>query len=200
MKSLLVHGCYDRPTFQTLRSLGVTEFAFDLRARSSNLIPFSELRNLLPLIGVSTPVLIFENDLPTTISSFLDLLKDHPVAPLLEMRDRLPSTFYHSLHHPFLWMFHPEGEWREILRLPNCRGVLLPLKHQAHYATLPELWDLLDRNQLRIFLHAETLSEMQQLKSKSEVELSLDLTSEIELSFRRVDQERLKSIALLKEA
>lgn len=193
MKSLLVHGCYDLPTLQTLSSRGVRFFGFDLRARSQNLVTYQELRLLLNNLATTTEVvLVFENDLPTTIYSFLDLLKDLPQKFILEFRDYLGADFYKSLDHDFFWTFQPDVEWKSILSLARAKGILLPVKLQEHYQDAA-LWKTLDEKNLRIFLHTETLAEAARFAGTEGIELSLDLGRDVEISFRQVDQDKLRN-------
>lgn len=194
MKSLLIHGCYDQPTFQTLNALGVSNFAFDLRARSPNLIPIHQLKTILPHLISEQVILMFENDLPTTVASVLDLLKDQPFKLMLEFRDNMPSSYYRSINHSFLWMFQPESDWQDILLLPKLEGILLPLKYKDEYHRLGELWALIEKRHLKIYLHADNFSEVNLLSSYKDVEVSLDLTSEVESGFRQVDQDKLRKI------
>jgi hypothetical protein len=70
MKSLLIHGCYDSKTLETLLKLGATDFAFDLRGRSLNLIPFHELKNLLNHMSPRKVFISFANDNPFLSESF----------------------------------------------------------------------------------------------------------------------------------
>ena len=194
MKSLLFHGCYDQSTFQTLNALGVSHFAFDMRARSPNLIPIHQLKTILPLIISEQVTLMFENDLPTTVASVLDILKSQPFKFKLEFRDNMPSSYYRSINHAFYWMFQPDSDWQEILLLPKLEGILLPLKWQEHYHRLGDLWSLIEKRNLKVFLHADNFSEANLLSTHNDVEVSLDLTSEVESGFRQVDQDKLRKI------
>ncbi|HXH75177.1 MAG TPA: hypothetical protein VNJ08_09450 [Bacteriovoracaceae bacterium] len=196
MRNLLVHGCYDRATLNTLTNLGIKRIAFDLRATSPNLIPFKELLSLLQQYNAEEIVLTFQNDKQNTVLSFLDLLKDEPFKILLEFRDQKDITYYHSLNVPFLWMFHPEADWKNIMLLRKLKGVLLPLKWKEDYQEQGELWDIIEQRNLEVFLHAENFEDAQELSHLNEINLSLDLTAEIETGYRRVDQELLKKMEL----
>lgn len=192
MKSLLVHGCYDLTTLQTLSALGVKRFGFDLRARSLNLTTFQELQLLLKKITTDEVVLVFENDRPATIFSFLDLLKDFPHRFVLEFRDYLGAPFYESLAHPFYWMYQPEADWKSVLSLDKAKGVLLPIQYQEEYQR-SDIWKFLDDKNLRILLHTDSLAEATHLSRHKGIELSLDLGREVESSFRQVDQDKLRN-------
>lgn len=196
MNSLLIHGCYDSKTLDTLKNLGAKEIAFDLRGRSANLVPFKELQKLLKSTSLERVFLTFENDRSETIHSFLNLLKNEPIQFNLIFRDHLASEFYAKLATPFFWMFHPEGDWKGILGLPNLKGVILPVKWQNAYQTLPEFWELIDKKHLEVYLHAENFEEALSLNLEKEIKLSLDLTSEVETSYRQVDQEKLKKMKI----
>lgn len=113
---------------------------------------------------------------------------------LLEFRDQRPANFYNKLNRPFLWMFNPDGDWDNILRLKNIKGVLLPLKFQELYQSLPELWALIEAQELEIYLHADNFDEGNSLSFNHDIQISLDLGQEIENGFRSVDQERLKNM------
>jgi hypothetical protein len=196
MKSLLVHGCYDESTFQTLTTLGVENFAFDLRAKSTNLVTFKNLKEILSISSFQTQILVFENDTRETILSFLDLLKDTEKSFILEFRDCRESDFYTSLGQPFIWYFRPEGDWEKILSSQLCQGMILPLKYQTLYQDLPHLWNLIDEKEIPIWLHAENFSEATFFEDKKSIQPSLDLTSEIQLSYRSIDQTRLSTMKL----
>lgn len=193
MKSCLIHGCYDQTTLKTLLNSGKTQLAFDLRPRSSNLVTYADLNLMLDHIQSEEVVLVFANDLPTTIMSYLDLLKQKPHRFILEFRDNLPPAFYSSLDHDFFWMFHPDHDWRSILSLDRAKAVLLPLKYKAHYASLPELWRLIEEKNLRVILHGETLEEAGELLFNDGVEVSVDISAEVEERYRRVDQAKIKN-------
>lgn len=191
MKSCLIHGCYDEATLKTLLQSGATRIAFDLRPRSPNLVTYRDLTHLLKFVTSEEVVLTFENDLPSTILSYLDLLKHTSFKFVLEFRDHLPTAIYSSIGKDFYWMFHPDHNWQEILTLPEARGVLLPLKYKDLYARMPELWKTIEDHELRVFLHAETLEETMQVMLNHDVEMSLDLTREVESQFRKVDLQKI---------
>lgn len=196
MKGLLVHGCYDQSTFQTLSNLGVENFAFDLRGRSHNLITFKNLKEILDLSRFENQVLIFEDDSQETILSFLDLLKTTGKKFTLEFRGTRDLAFYVSLGKPFLWYFRPEGEWEKILETRLCEGIILPLKYQSLYQDLPHLWTLIEQRDLPIWLHAENFGEAEFFENKKSIQPSIDLSAEIQISYRSVDQTRLSTMKL----
>lgn len=196
MNSLLVHGVYDSDTLNTLKNVPVREFSFDLRGRSLNLVPFKDLLFLLQKLSGEEVFLTFENDRKETILSFLNLLKDTPFNFTLIFRDNLSANFYHEVGRPFYWMFQPDSHWEEILSLPDAKGVLLPLRYQNHYQQMPELWNLIDGKKLDVYLHAENFEQTLFMNLDQEIKLSVDLTPEVEKSFRRVDQEKLKRMKI----
>jgi hypothetical protein len=196
MNSLLVHGCYDSKTLETLKNLGTKELAFDLRGRSPNLITFRDLTALLSQLSTERVFLTFGDDRKETIISFLNLLKNESFSFTLIFRDHQDVNFYAELGMPFYWMFHPEGDWKNILTLPNAKGVLLPVRLQSHFQRIHELWDLIDQRNLDVFLHADTFEETSFLNLGQEIKLSLDLTNEVERSYRNVDQDRLKTMKI----
>lgn len=195
MNRLLVHGCYDLATLQTLYGLGVRRFGFDLRGQSPNLVPFSHLLELIRSLNDAEATLIFENDKSSTVLSFLDLLKEFPVAPMLEFRDQQPASYYWSLNKPFMWVYHPDAQWKEILDLPQIKGVLLPLKWMEHYQQNPELWQALEGREVEVILHAEGVDQVP-LLIDAETSISVDLGREVEKSQRVVDQEKLRRMKL----
>ncbi len=194
MKGSLVHGCYDKNTLKTLESLGVDSLGFDLRARSSNLVTFTALKEILPEVRHQEIVLVFENDSRETIFSYLDLLKHTGKNFLLEFRDNKPKGYYESFSRPFVWFFTPDADWKGIISLQNCAGIILPLRFQDLYHDLPHLWTLIEENDLRIWLHTETFDEAEFVKGKDNIQLSLDLVSEIRPGPRKIDQEALKRL------
>ena len=194
MTRLLINGLYDAKTLETLNSKVSCQFAFDLRARSSNLVPFHQLQNILKNLHTENIFLTFENDRPETIQSFLDLLKDMPFQITMIFRDKQSVRFYETLGLPYFWMFDPEGDWQGILNTTHVKGVLLPFKWQKSYQNNTTLWNLIQFRNLEVFVHADNFTEAQHLEIGPDMKLSLDLTSEIESGFRKVDQEKLKKM------
>lgn len=193
MKGTLVHGCYDPTTFATLQSLGIEAFAFDLRVRSANLVPYRILRDMLTSYRGEEIVLIFGEDSPSTVRSFLDLLKDTGKKLTLEFRDTQAPEYYQNLRQDFYWYFDPRGEWRRILAIPHCQGVILPLRYRELYRDLPELWAMIEDNSLSLWLHAETFAEAEFFDGTHTAPASIDLSTDVHHAYRSVDQAGLRS-------
>ena len=196
MNSLLIHGCYDSKTLETLKNLGTKELAFDLRGRSANLIPYRDLVSLLKNLSTERVFLTFENDQKETIHSFLNLLKNEPFVFTLIFRDHQDYRFYRDLNLDFYWMFDVDGDWRSILSLPNAKGVFLPIKSQTLYHKLSGLWELIEDRNLDVYLHADSFEQTLFMNLGQEIKLSLDLSKEVEQSFRSVDQEKLSKMKI----
>jgi len=196
MKGLLVHGCYDQATFRTLEELGVDQFAFDLRARSTHLVTFKALNEIISGSRFSRAVLVFADDSKETVLSYLDLLKGTGKSFLLEFRDKRPAEFYESVGLPYLWYFSPDADWKSILSSPKCEGIILPLRHQSLYHNLPHLWTILEEKHVPVYLHAETFEEASFFEGKDDILASLDLSDEVQISYRNVDQLRLRTMKL----
>lgn len=195
MKSLLVHGCYDAQTLQTLEELGVRHFGFDLRPRSPNLVTFGELKKALKGRAIERSILIFENEKLPTVAGALDLLRDTGVRFELEFRDSQSAQYYALTNLPFYWVWRVEGDWRNILELPNLRGLILPLQSRESLMDR-EFWDLVDENEIEVFIHPESLERAQGLAADPELSLSVDLSSEVESAYRSVDQNKLRNFKL----
>lgn len=196
MISLLINGVYDLDTFEVLRARNIQDFAFDLRGRSSNLITFKDLQTILTKMTTQKVYLTFENDKKETVLSFLNLLGTKANAVTLIFRDHLDASFYQDLNRPFYWMFSPEGDWKKILSLDKCQGTLLPVRFQTHFHKLPELWNLFDEKNLDVFLHAETFEQTVFMNLGKEIKLSLDLSPEVEKSYRNIDHEKLLNMKI----
>lgn len=192
---LLIHGVFDAQTLKTLQNLNVSRIGFDLRGKSLNLIPFHVLKSLIPTFKLQQHYLIFENDRPETVMSFLNLLGEEKNKFELEFRDNLSSTYYASINHPFTWFFHPEGDWQNILSLPHIRGIVLPVKFQTAYKGLPKLWHMIQERNLQVIIHVESFSELELYVSEKNLILSVDLGKEMEVAFRQVDHSRLMNLS-----
>ena len=197
MKTFVIHGVYDSYTLRTLKSMGLRDFAFDLRARSLNFIPLRDLNLILSeLSQTDRTFLTFENDRIETIFSILDILKNNPRSFDLIFRDNRPLTFYRELKKDFYWMFLPESDWKNILQLQNLKGVFLPLRYQASYQSLHELWEMIDKKGLEVYLHSDNFEQGLFTSLTNDVKFSLDLTAEVETHYRSVDQVKLKSMKI----
>jgi hypothetical protein len=195
MKGPLIHGCYDKDTLRTLKEIGIQRFGFDLRGRSPNLVPYHALKEMLKDLSGESPLLIFENDRASTVSSFIDLLGG-PKNLVLEFRDTTGADFYDSFRLPYFWMFNPQADWQKIFHSRHLKGVLLPLSYQDFYRSHPEFWDRIEKRGLEVFLHATHFSEVQRIQKNGDLLLSVDLSREVEKGFRSIDQERLKKEVL----
>jgi hypothetical protein len=190
--NLLIHGAYDKETVHTLYELGVQKLAFDLRGRSSNLIPYRDLITILKEVKGKDVFLSFENDRDSTVLSFLNLLQKEPFNFILFFRDQQSPDFYYKINHSFYWMFHPAADWKAILTLPTLKGIVLPLVYEDFYQQSSELWSIIDHRNLEVYLHASSFQEAEFLKDKKDINLSLDLTREVEKGFRKINQDFLK--------
>jgi hypothetical protein len=196
MNSLLIHGCYDLETLETLKELKIKKFSFDLRPRSFNLVTYKDFSKLLAKLSTQQVFVTFENDKKETVLSYLSLLRNEPFTLTLIFRDCRPSSYYQEINYPFYWMFTPEGDWQSILTLPNIKGVLLPLKWQGLYQKLPELWNLIEKESLDVYLHADNFEQSLFVNVGVEIKMSVDLTHEIESGYRVVDQEKLRKMKI----
>ncbi len=194
MNQLLINGCYDEKTLRSFLDLGVSRFAFDLRAKSPNLVPFNQLKKFSELLAGKEIVLIFENDRSATILSFLDMLKSSPVSCVLEFRDFREADYYKSLKHPFLWMFEPGSDWANILQVPFLKGVLLPVSFKDKFQELPKLWSIIEERKLDVYLHADSFAEAEVYINDKDLLISVDVTKEVEESYRNIDQKKLKAM------
>lgn len=196
MNSLLIHGCFDLKTLETLKELDIKKLSFDLRPRSLNLVTFRDFSKLLGKLSTEQVFVTFQDDKKETVHSYLSLLRNEPFTFTLIFRDSQPASFYKEINYPFYWMFNPDGDWQNILKLPNAKGVLLPLKWQGLYQKLPELWDLIDEERLDVYLHADNFEQTLFLNLGREIKVSVDLTTEVESSYRMVDQDKLKRMKI----
>ncbi len=195
---MLVNGIYDESTLETLVAKGVVNFGFDLRAKSTNLIPFHKLNQMLLNLKDKNIFLQFENDRETTVLSFLNLLESHQRSFNLLFRDAQDPIYYEKLKQPFYWMFDPAADYQAMLALSGIKGLFLPLKWLDDYQNIPNLWEMIENRGLEVFLHADNFAEIGRVVSLDEVSLSVDLSREVEKAYRSVDQERLSKMRILK--
>jgi hypothetical protein len=193
---LLIHGVFDAATLKTLQSLNVSRIGFDLRGKSVNLIPFHVLKSLIPALKNQQASLMFENDTATTVNSFLSLLGDDKNKFELEFRDTQSVSYYANFNHPFNWVFNPEGDWENILTLPQLKSLILPVKYQDFYQNLPKLWQIIDYRKLTTILHVDSFSDLELYVHEKNLTLSVDLGKEMEIGFRQIDQFRLINLSI----
>ncbi len=193
---ILIHGVFDATTLKTLQSLQVSRVGFDLRGKSLNLIPFHVLKSMIPNFKLQKNYLTFENDKATTVISFLSLLGDEKNKFELEFRDTQHVSYYASIHHPFTWFFNPEGDWENILTLPDLKALVLPVKFKDSYQNNPKLWHMIQARNLPVILHVESFADMELYLHEKNLTVSVDLGKEMEVGFRQVDQFRLMNLSI----
>lgn len=193
---LFIHGVYDAQTLKTLSQLNVKKLGLDLRGKSLNLIPFHTLKSLIPFLDNVEAHLIFENDRPETVKSFLNLLGSDQTKFILQFRDTQEAAYYNSFAHPYSWFFDPDGDWENILRSPLLKTLILPVSFKAEYQSLPKLWHMIQQRLLPVVLHVDSFSDLQLYEHEKNLTLSVDLGREMECSFRKIDQARLSSLSI----
>ncbi|MBA2404003.1 MAG: hypothetical protein H0V66_04460 [Bdellovibrionales bacterium] len=193
---LLIHGVFDATTLKTLQALYVPAIGFDLRGKSLNLIPFHVLKSFIPSLKTQKCYLTFENDKVATVVSFLSLLGNEKDKFELEFRDTQHVSYYASIPHPFTWFFHPEGDWENILTLPQLKALVLPVKYKEVYQNLPHLWQMIQARDLKVILHVESFEDLELYVQDKNLNLSVDLGKEMEIGFRQIDQFRLMNLSI----
>jgi hypothetical protein len=193
---ILIHGVFDATTLKTLQTLNAPRIAFDLRGKSLNLIPFHVLKSLIPYFKSHINYLTFENDKAETVVSFLSLLGEEKHKFQLEFRDTQHVSFYASIKHPFSWFFNPDGDWENILTLPDLKSLVLPVKYQETYQNLPKLWHMIQSRNLEVILHVESFSDLELYTQEKNLTISVDLGKEMEICFRQIDQFRLMNLSI----
>lgn len=193
---LFIHGIYDAQTLKTLGQLNVKKLGLDLRGKSLNLIPFHTLKSFIPMLTDQEVHLIFENDKPATVNSFLSLLGTDQTRFVLQFRDTQEAAYYNSFAHPFSWFFHPDGDWENILRSPLLQTLILPVKFKQDYQSLPKLWHMIQERLLPVVLHVESFTDLNLYVHEKNLTLSVDLGRDMECSFRKIDQSRLSSLSI----
>jgi hypothetical protein len=195
MKSIIVHGCYDQETFSTLKHLGIKKLGFDLRVRSAQFIKTRDLTMIMNQLQEEEAFFVFEDESLPVIESYLDIMKGFSSKITLELRDNKNFRFYQSLKRDFLWMFRADGDWRNILSCQNLKGVILPLEHKEFYHSSSELWTMIDELGLEVYLHSKNTSELLSYEVP-EIFMSYDLGSDVETSYRSVNQQNLKNLKI----
>lgn len=197
MMNLVIHGVYDLKTLNSLRELGVNFFSMDLRGKSPNLVTFKELNFILDQLQSGEKVyLTFENEKAEVVYSFIDLLNNKRPDFEIIFRDHQEITFYRKFKRNFFWMLNPYVDWKSMLLLENLKGILLPLKFQDQYLKMSELWAIAERRKLDVYLFAENFEQSQLIEITNTLKLVIDMTAEVELSYRNVDQLKLKKMII----
>ena len=186
MGTLVLNGIYDLDLLRTLKT-PTMKWGADLRGKSSQLVTFKDLKTVAhELQEENEMMLILEDESPETVFSFIDLIKkeNFKVPWLLQFRDIRPASFYQQFQFPFSWRFNPEGDWREIISLPHLQNILLPVEFADHLTE--DFWAVVDQRNLQIYLHFNHFEEFFRFKNlNKDLSLSIDLTSEVELSYRK---------------
>lgn len=186
MKSLLVHGCFDLQTAETLKKLGVEEFALDLRGKSLSLITFNALKEVLTALHSKKIYLKFEDESLETINAYLDLIKEYSTSFEIIFESEPKSDAGR-----FFWRYSKELDYKTILAHRNIRGVILPLTERENYIDDKIFWELIEKRSLEVYLHGdeETLGP---LLNRAGLKFSFELPMEIEENYRKVDQDSLQ--------
>jgi hypothetical protein len=192
---LIIHGVYDATTLNTLQQLNVYQLGFDLRGRSQNLIPFHTLKTLIPEIRRKS-CLTFENDLESTVGSFLNLLGSEKNKFSLEFRDNQSARYYDSFAHPYKWFFRPDGDWASILESEYLEALVLPVNLKSQYQNLPKMWHMIQERVLPVILHVESFADLALYEREKNLTLSVNLGREFECGFRKIDQARLQNLSI----
>ncbi|GEM_PF-1690606 len=189
MGSLILNGVYDLNLLNASRAPDV-KWGADFRGRSPQFITFAQFKQIAhTLFETDKIMVIFEEETYQTVISFIDLIKKENLRAqwCLQFRDKQTAAYYQSFQFPFSWVFKPNSDWREILSLEKLESLILPVEFSEYYTD--DFWEVVDRRGLEVYLHFHNFQEFFKFKNiNSGVSLSVDLTQEIELSYRRPNQ------------
>jgi hypothetical protein len=197
MKNLLINGCFELDTLKYLTSLGYDHFAFDLRGTSPSLVTFDDLKKCLQFLSSSRVDLIFADEPLAMIESYLDLLKTFPHEFRVQFRSFKLNSSMKKITTPFVWKFENDSNWSEILMSPMITGIILPIGFRDCYSKLDGFWDIIDRRNLEVFIHADNLDDFSSIILNDDLLLSFDLYPSMEKSYRMVDTHKLKKFLIL---
>lgn len=185
MGTLILNGVYDLNLLQQERSPDV-KWGMDFRARSPQFISFESFKNFSQQLSEKEKMMIiFEEELASTVFSFVDLIKkENPKAQwCLQFRDHRPVSYYQQFETPFSWKFNHQAEWKEILGLQNLESLLLPVSEAAYLTD--DFWQRIDARGLDVHLHFDSFQDLFKFKNlNSGLTISIDLTNDVETSYR----------------
>lgn len=194
MGQLILNGIYDKSVLKSLDSAHAY-WGFDFRATSPQFIPFHQFKKIASELSHHDKILIILQDESTeVVKSLMDMIQKENFSAewSLQFRDKKEASFYQQLNTKFSWVFHPEASWREIMSLEKLESVILPVE----FADLLEedFWTRVDARGLNIILHFNNFEAFFRFKNiNKNLHLSIDFTSEIELSYRKPNQVLIQS-------
>lgn len=186
MGVLILNGVYDLDLINNHKSPAI-RWAVDFRGRSPQFITFAQFKQVAHSLHADDKMMLtFENESAATIFSFLDIIKKENLRPqwCLQFRDKLEPSYYQQFDFNFSWVFNAEANWREIIELPKLESLILPVDQASHLDDV--FWDRIEARGLEVYLHFNSFEEFFRFKNlNKDLSISLDLTSEIELSYRK---------------
>lgn len=194
MGQLILNGIYDKSVLKSLDS-AQAYWGFDFRAMSPQFIPFHQFKKIASELSSHDKMLIiFQDESLEVVKSFIDMIQKENFQAhwSLQLRDKKEASFYQQLETNFSWVFHPEANWREIMSLEKLESIILPVE----FANLLEddFWTRVDARGLNIILHFDNFESFFRFKNiNKNLHLSIDFTSEIELSYRKPNHVLIQS-------
>lgn len=186
MSSLFLNGVYDLNLIKSIKASGV-QWGVDFRARSSQFLPFHQFKEIVQHLSPVDLILIhFEEEKLETMLSFINLIQAENIKSRwnLVFRDNRPAHFYQQLNCHFSWFYHASSDWREILTLDKLDRVIVPVVVAGELSD--DFWDIVENRNLEVVLHFYSFQELFSFKNiNRDVSLSVDLTAEVESSYRR---------------
>ncbi len=186
MSSLILNGIYDLNLIKALQAPGVL-WGMDFRAQSLQFLPFHQFQNFVKSISPLDEVVItFADEKIETIHSFINLFENENIKAKWSLcfRDSKEVSYYQQINSSFSWFFSEQSDWKEMMGLPKLNRIIIPISVATHLPS--EFWDLADGRGLEVVLHFNSFQELFSFKNiNRDVCISVDLTSEVEHSYRR---------------
>jgi len=197
-----INGVYNPESIQFLKSLGVSNFGFDLRPKSFNFIQLHVIKDIIKSLDSGSEIysFMFSNEKDFVINEVISQLsKDTNISSdrfLLEFTDIHDIDLCESFKHNYVWHFDESTNFRKIQHCQYLRVVSIAQQKLVSMQESTELYSFIkELNSLR---SDSTLLSMRLdwndslLESISDFYLpniiTMEINNMVESSYRHINQ------------
>jgi len=191
MKNLKISGVYNLETVRLLQEQGIYNISFDLRPRSFNFIPLSNLLEIIKHISeLSTISLHFSNEKDYVIDEILQEINGLGKNCFLEFSDHNSLDYYECFNVPFYLYYYPQIlqlNWRYV---KDLKGIIIPRNYLVNSSQVVfHLSQLKNENKFNTIYLSNSVESKFNLSNFN----SLELFPQHEVSYRIPDYFKIKN-------
>jgi hypothetical protein len=187
-------------TIESNRDLELKVYSFDLRPRSFNFTPMSNIKNIISSANLGDFTLLFENEKDFVLNEFIKEFKLNENHVHLEFSGTTQIEELDALETPYSWHYHPEIKISQISKTRFMKRIVFGHQLLEHFNDNGELFgflslfkDLVDGVEFELQLDWDSPVLESMFEYFKFDFISFEIDSKIETSYQNVNEVELNA-------